>query len=196
MPGSRPEGVAVPIPGPCGPALIAHAAGNAAASAAEAINAGADFIEVDLWVHRGRFEARHERAIYPLPLWFEKWYLRRAPRHPFTLDELLRAAAGKAGVFLDLKNGGAEAAALLRETLDAAGPGLPLVVASSQQWHILREVQAVAPEVALFYSVDVPASRELFRSIAERDLQPWGVSRARLVLRDGAPIHEAPRAHG
>ena len=53
----------------------------------------ADFIEVDLWVHHGRFEARHERR-FPasLPLLFEKWYLRTAPRTPFGLADLLEAA--------------------------------------------------------------------------------------------------------
>ncbi len=176
MTASRPVGIGWSIPGARGPALIAHMGGNTAAAARVALEEVPDFLEVDLWVHNGCFEARHERAMYPLPLWFEKWKLRRAPRRPFTLADLLSETAGKAGVFLDLKNGGAEAARLVREALDVAGLADPHVVASSQHWHILRHVKELAPEVDLFYSIDVPERLDLFLSVAERDLQPAGVS--------------------
>jgi len=172
----RPGESDVSIPARHGPALVAHMGGNTAAAARLAVEEVADFVEVDLWVHHGQFEARHERAIYPLPLWIEKWYLRWAPRRPFTLAALLSETAGKSGVFLDLKNGGTEVARLVRAALDAAGPAVPCVVASSQHWPILRRVKELAPEVAQFYSVDVPEKLDLFLSVADRDLQPAGVS--------------------
>jgi glycerophosphoryl diester phosphodiesterase len=167
--------LSVPIPRRNGPALIAHAGGNSTSQVQDAIAASADFVEVDLWVHRGRFEARHERAVYPLPFWFEKWYLRWAPRRPFGLAELFAETAGKTNVFLDIKNGSATAASLLRRALDEAGTDLR-VAASSQFWYILRKVNELAPEVALFYSVDVQSKLDLFLSISERDVQPAGVS--------------------
>lgn len=177
-------GAAELVPGLKGPALIAHGAGNTAAKARLAIAEIADFLEVDLWVHRGRFEARHERAFYPLPLWWEKWYLRLAPRHPFGLAELLRETAGKTRVLLDLKNGGAEAARLIRRALDVAGDGRDLV-GSSQYWPILRAVREVAPEVAVLYSIDVRAKLDLFLSIAGREPEPRGVScQQRLLTRE------------
>jgi len=163
------------IPGRHGPAIVAHGAGNSAALVREAIDLKADFVEVDLWVHRGRFEARHERAAYPLPVLFEKWYLRWAPRRRFGLGELVREAGGQAGLFLDLKSGGAEAARLIRRALDEAGPGASLV-ASSQHWETLRAVSRAAPEVDLFYSIDVPAKLHLFLSVLQRDGAPRGVS--------------------
>lgn len=163
------------IPGRIGPALIAHGGGNGIELVQAAIEAGADFLEVDLWVHRGRFEARHERAAYPLPFLFEKWYLRRLPRKPFGLAELLRASAGRSRIFLDLKNGGVVAARLVRRSLDEAGPGVRLA-ASSQDWWLLRSVGELSPEVELFYSIDVRAKLDLFLSVIERDLHPRGVS--------------------
>lgn len=162
-------------PGHRGPALIAHAAGNSVKLARAAIDAGADFLEVDLWVHKGRFEARHERAAYPLPVLFEKWYLRRAARRPYGLAELLRENSGRAGIFLDLKNGGETAAELVRRSIDDAGAATH-VIASSQQWAILRGVQRLCPEVETFYSIDVRAKLDLFLSIVDRDRQPRGVS--------------------
>jgi glycerophosphoryl diester phosphodiesterase len=170
-----PERPGALIPGLTGPALIAHGGGNSEDLARSAIADLADFVEVDLWVHHGRFEARHERAAYPLPFLFEKWYLRRVPHLPFGLAELLRETASRARIFLDLKNGGDTAADLVRRSLDEAGPGIHMA-ASSQDWRMLRAVGERAPEVDLFYSIDVTAKLNLFLSIIERDLQPRGVS--------------------
>jgi len=163
-------------PGRTGPALIAHGAGNTVAAARDAVGVAADYVEVDLWVHRGRFEARHERrTVFPLPFLFEKWYVRFAPLRPFGLAELLKATAGKVGIFLDLKNGGETTAQLVRRSLDEAG-GERQLVASSQTWGVLRALAATAPEVALFYSIDVQAKLDLFLSVSDRDLRPTGVS--------------------
>jgi glycerophosphoryl diester phosphodiesterase len=163
------------ISGHHGPAIVAHGAGNTPSLVREAIAVAADYVEVDLWVHRGRFEARHERAAYPLPLLFEKWYLRWAPRHRFGLADLISEAAGRVGLFLDLKGGGAEAAALIRRALDEAGTR-PSMVASAQQWETLRAVHRAVPEVDLFYSVDVATKLNLFLSVSQRDDAPRGVS--------------------
>jgi glycerophosphoryl diester phosphodiesterase len=163
------------VPGRAGPALIAHGAGNSVQRIREAVEAGTDFVEVDLWVHGGRFEARHERAAYPLPVWFEKWYLRRRPRTPFGLADLLQEAEGHTRVFLDLKNGDHEAAALVRRAFDEGGPGVALA-ASGQQWGILRALAGAAPEVDLFYSIDATAKLDLFLSVIDRDVAPRGVS--------------------
>jgi glycerophosphoryl diester phosphodiesterase len=181
------------IPGRNGPAIIAHGGGNTIPRIADAIAGGADFLEVDLWVHKGRFEARHERAAYPLPLLFEKWYFRRPPRTPFGLAELLREAAGRARVFLDLKNGDVEAARLVRRSLDEAGPGVQLT-ASAQQWRILRAVAREAPEIDLFYSIDVAAKLDLFFSVIERDMTPKGVSCRQTLLTE--PLVERLHAKG
>lgn len=161
--------------GRASPAIIAHGAGNARALVTAATEEGADFLEVDLWFHNGRFEARHERAAYPIPLLFEKWYLRWAPRKQFGLTELLDAAAGRVRVFLDMKSGGEESARLIRRAIDDAHVA-PRLVASAQQWRFLRALRDIVPEVETFYSIDVQAKLDLFLSVHDRDRQPRGVS--------------------
>lgn len=164
------------VPAREGPAIIAHGGGNTVQGLREWVQAGADYLEVDIWLHRGRFEARHERRISWLPFLYEKWYLRRLPRGRYGLEELMRESAGLgAGIFLDLKNGGAATAALLRRIL-AVSPHPERIVASSQQWQALRAIRELAPEVDAFYSIDVRAKLDLFLSVVDRDNRPRGVS--------------------
>lgn len=176
-PGSEAQRPAVPSLALChdGPALIAHGAGNSRSLTRSALAEHPDYLEVDLWVHADRFEARHERAAYPLPFLVEKWYLRPMPRPIYSLTNLLIEAGPSAGILLDLKNGSQRAAGLVRRALDAA-PGHARVTASAQHWRLLREVRAACPEVDCFYSIDVPAKLDLFLSVADRDLIPLGVS--------------------
>ena len=182
------------LPGRSGPAIIAHGGGNSVDHVRDYVTAGADYLEVDLWVHRGRLEARHERRVRMLPLLFEKWYLRRVPSTHYGLVELLETAAGSsAGIFLDLKNGGAEAAGAISKVIAEAGV-TPRIVASSQQWRALRAVSEQLPDVDTFYSIDVRAKLDLFLSISDRDMRPRGVSCRHSLLTE--PIVRALRSRG
>lgn len=161
--------------GRTGPALIAHGAGNTLERATEAAVHRPDYLEVDLAVNGGRFEARHERRLASrLPVLFEKWYLSLAPRKPFGLADLLQATPEDLGLFLDLKSGGETAARLVHRSREAAPTRR--IVASSQAWSTLRALARLAPEVDLFYSIDVPAKLDLFLSVSRRDFLPRGVS--------------------
>ncbi len=158
------------------PALIAHGGGNGPGPVREALGASAPFIEVDLWLHRGRLEARHERRVPgPLPILYEFWYLTPAPRPPYHLEDLLLACEGRASVLLDLKNGLGKLAPVLRQTLAAFGRGVN-VVASSQNWPLLREVKVACPDLDLYYSIDTPDQFDLFQSVMLHDPLPAGVS--------------------
>jgi glycerophosphoryl diester phosphodiesterase len=181
-------------PGQPRPLLIAHGGGNSPAAAHAAIAAGADLLEVDLWLHNGRFEARHERRIRFLPFLVETWYLKRLPRSHFGLEELLDlAAASSTGVFLDLKDGRSRTAEALHRLLHALEHHPP-VLASSQSWPILRALHEVMPSVDLFYSIDVRAKLDLFLSVSEREPLPRGVScRHALLTR---PIVDELRRRG
>lgn len=161
-------------PGTPRPRFIAHAAGNSEAAALAALPDGPDFLEVDIWTHNDLLEARHERAAYPLPVWFEKWYLKLAPRQPFSLAGLLTTLRSQAAILLDMKNGGERAAIMLRDSIQAA-PGV-IVAASSQSWTSLRWIAHYCPGVDLFYSIDTTAKLDLFISVSERDRRPRGVS--------------------
>lgn len=171
------------------PAIIAHGAGNSRQALAEAVRAGADYVEVDLWFRNGRFEARHERRLHGLPLLFERWYLRLPPRRPVGLEELFERTDGSAGLFLDLKNGGTPAADLLARAAGAAPPRC--LVISSQWWHILRSVGRRLPGAVLLYSVDAEPKLDLALSVAERDHLAAGISCRESLLTPAA----VARAH-
>ncbi len=175
------------------PALIAHGGGNSAAGVRESLAGGAAVIEVDLWARRGRLEARHDRRVPgPLPLLYEFWYLKPAPRRTYYLEDLLEACRGRAGVFLDLKNGLGQTAPILRRVLAGHGRGVH-AVASSQNWPLLREVGLACPHLDLYYSIDTLDQFDLFRSVVQHDVRPVGVScRHSLLDRDViADFHDA-----
>lgn len=172
---ARPASTPAGVLGSGVPAVIAHGGGNTHRLAIEAAALGADYLEADLWTHGTRLEARHERAIYPLPVLVEKWYMRFAPRQPFGLSELLMAVPTGIPLFLDLKNGGSRAAELTRRALESSGKEVE-VVASSQVWSVLRHVAEVLPRVPTYYSIDVRSKLDLFLSVSDRDVRPRGVS--------------------
>jgi glycerophosphoryl diester phosphodiesterase len=160
-----------------GPAIIAHQGGNTPRQVRDALSHLADHIEVDLWIEDGRFEARHDRLLRPLPvLWGGLYRFTWAPKKTFSLADLLVETGRDAGIFLDMKNGGRAAGGLLRKAIDAAGNPPPQIAASSQLWSALRSIGAAAPEVSLFYSIDARAKLDLFLSVSERDTRPRGVS--------------------
>ncbi|MGE5594737.1 MAG: glycerophosphodiester phosphodiesterase [Hyphomicrobiales bacterium] len=164
-------------PGQQGPALIAHKAGNTATNAIAAIEDVADYLEVDLWVNHGHFEARHEHRLFSrLPILFEGGRLSLAPRARFGLAELLAETKGRIGIMLDLKNGGIDAARLVKQAIEKAGPNNHRLVASSQLWTLLRAMHDIVPGVDLFYSMGVRSQLDLFLSVAQRDARPRGVS--------------------
>jgi glycerophosphoryl diester phosphodiesterase len=169
-----PDGIIAPGIAP--PLVIAHGAGNASAATAAALDAGADYIEVDLWVHRNGFEARHERRLpFGLPALYEKWYISRPRQRGEPLQPLLEACRGRAGLFLDLKNGGERPSRLVASALARLDRAVP-VLASSQFWPILRAVARTVPQVPVYYSVDVVAKLDLLLSIAAHDPLPAGTS--------------------
>lgn len=174
------------------PALIAHKAGNTAEQALAAIEHVADYLEVDLYVTHGRFEARHEhRFSSRLPILWDKWRLAMAPREPFGLTQLLVKAEGRSGIFLDLKSGGRQTAELVRRAVDESEYHQRLV-ASSQLWPVLRALHDICPEVDLYYSITARAQLDLFLSVLQRDTRPRGVSIQHRLLdeRTVARIHD------
>tara|TARA_B100001123_G_scaffold408850_1_gene502398 strand:- start:10868 stop:11467 length:600 start_codon:yes stop_codon:yes gene_type:complete len=157
------------------------------------MSARASFIEVDLWLHRGRLEARHERRLPgPLPILYELWYLTTAGRPAFVLEDLLFACQGKAGVLLDLKNGLGEVPQILRGVLASFGQEVD-VLASSQNWPLLRQVGLACPQIDLFYSIDTLEQFDLFQSVMRHDSLPAGVSCRYSLLNERviADFHDA-----
>ena len=164
------------LPGEDRPAIIAHGGGNTAALALCGREALADYLEVDVWVHNGRLEIRHERRFpFRIPFLYEAWYLRLARTGRHGLANLLAETSPGTGIFLDLKNGGELVGELVGEALEGIAPPAQLA-ASAQHWPILRGLAKVVPGVALYYSIDVQAQLDLALAVRDRDVAPSGVS--------------------
>ncbi len=160
------------------PFLIAHRA-NSSDAVTRYLDASADFLEIDLWVHGSAFESRHERAMYPVPLLVERWYVKRRAPH-FELTDSVSVIDSRANLFLDLKNGGHSVIPLIRETLRRF-PGLH-ISASATDWATLRVLHDNVHDVDVFYSMETPERVDLFLSVFDRDRRAVGVScRARLL---------------
>ena len=155
-------------------AVIAHRAANGAADIARAVAAGADVVEADVHLFRGRLEVRHGKTLGPLPRLWEKWYLleRDAPRPP--LWEILAAVPGGTGLLLDLKGPDPRLAdAVLRAV--AAGPARRDIRVCGRWWRTLRHLHG-APGIQTMRSAGSRAQLRL-------------LLRGRADVSDGVSVH-------
>ncbi len=179
------------LPGRSGPAIIAHGA-EIPLTRPRLRRGGADYLEVDLWIHHGRFEARHGAACAaPPPV--RKVVLRRVPSTHYGLVELLEAAAGSSAASFSTSE---RRRRDRRRHLpgDSSTDITPRIVASSQQWSALRAIAGRLPQVDTFYSIDVRAKLDLFLSVSDRDMRPRGVSCRHTLL--SAPLVRRLRDRG
>jgi glycerophosphoryl diester phosphodiesterase len=106
---------------------VAHRAGNDLEVLREAALLGADVVEADVHLHRGRLEVRHLKTLGPLPWLWDKWevYPRTHPR--MELAELLDALPLGTTVMLDLKGVGS-AGVEVAQAVHARAPEHPVLV--------------------------------------------------------------------
>ena len=121
------------------PLLIAHRAGNEPARLRAAERAGADVIEADLHLRRGRLELRHLKTAGPLPLYWDRWALAPPWRRFDDLDDLLAAARPETALMLDLKGSDPAAARMLSAALSRAARRRARFV-SAREWPLLDEI--------------------------------------------------------
>lgn len=133
------------------PLLIAHRAGNDAAALRAAEAAGADLIETDVWFYRRRIELRHLKTLGPLPVLWDRWYLRAGWGPRRSLDQLLGELAPSTGVLLDLKGFDPRLAPRLLSLLDRPSRERRIVVCS-RFWRLLPPF-AEHPAIDVIYSV-------------------------------------------
>lgn len=82
---------------------IAHRAANEPALLHEALAAGADIAEADIWPYRGRLEVRHLKTMGPVPLLWDRWKLASVWAPRLLIAELLDRLPAGIGIMLDLK---------------------------------------------------------------------------------------------
>lgn len=106
---------------------VAHRAGNDLAVLRAAALLGADIIEADVHLHRGRLEVRHEKTLWPLPWHWDAGQLLTLELPRLHLAELLDALPPRQTVMLDLKGVGRAGAEVAR-AVHARAPEHPLLV--------------------------------------------------------------------
>jgi len=133
------------------PLLVAHRFANEPHLLDRATRAGADLIEADVWLYRGRLEVRHWKTMGPLPLRWDRWYIERAGPPALLLEQLLDTLGDEQDLLLDVKGRDPAIAAMLVDLLRRRRPGRPIVV-SSQNWRLLDRFRPY-DEVRLVHSI-------------------------------------------
>ncbi len=138
---------------------------------------GADVIELDVWLHRGRLEVRHEKTMWVVPLLWDRWKIAPGWTPRLHLDESLREIGdGPAALMLDLKGNDLRLPAAALAAVTASGTRRRIVVCS-QNWRMLDAITA-RNGVGVWYSI---GKRWRLRAVLEGRDRPRG---------DGISIHQ------
>jgi glycerophosphoryl diester phosphodiesterase len=162
------------------PLVVAHRAGNNAATLSAAEERGVDMVELDVHLFRGRLEVRHAKTFGPLAILWERWYLVRpfAPRRQ--LVDVLGTVRPETHLLLDLKGPWPQLGRFAREVMRAACPDRPYSVCA-RNWFLLRPFRG-QPNVRVIRSAAGPGA---LRSLVRRHRHGDGVSlEERLVTRE------------
>ena len=153
---------------------IAHRAGNLLDAVAPAVALGADLVELDVHLRRGRLEVRHAKSLGPVPWLWEPWYLVREQR--LLLHAVRRALPAGVVPMLDLKGWQPWLGRLVREAME----GAPEYVVCSRNWLMLDAFRDRAG-VRVVHSVRTASElARLEARLAQRTT--WGVSVHRELL--------------
>jgi len=125
----------VSCPRPRGrPVAIAHRAGNDLARLEQATAIGADLVELDVWLHRGRLEARHAKRVGLLPLYRERWRPSPGWRPCLGLDAVIEAAGPDVQLMVDLKSETLALSEGVAAAFDRSLPGASYAVTTREWW--------------------------------------------------------------
>ena len=131
-----------------------------------AIEAGADLIETDIWLHNGRLELRHKQTLGPIPILWEKWSIEPGWKPRYLLRDLLHDVPEDVLIFLDFKGNEMGLGPAVLEELARTAPDR--VIATCGRNYPQLQVIDDAPNIITFYSVgddeEWPIARELIRT--------------------------------
>jgi glycerophosphoryl diester phosphodiesterase len=162
---------------------IAHRAGNHLRLLKRAEEIGADYVEADVRVHRGRLEVRHLKTVRWLPLLYDRWRvgpwrwrigLSIAPgwTNRLVLSTLLHRLAPQTGLMIDLKGDDETLAPAVLHALHDAGGERPVIVCS-QNW---RHIDPLLGEPAVTAVHSIGNARQLQALLARKPFETQGIS--------------------
>jgi glycerophosphoryl diester phosphodiesterase len=158
---------------------VAHRAGNDLDRLLVALEGGADLVEADVHLHRGRLEIRHTKSLGPLPWLWDRWYLVRADVPCLQLRALAEALPPGRRLMLDLKGWHPWLGRRVAAAMDEAAPGMPYVVCS-RHWRMLDAFDQLE-HVDVVHSVRSRAELARLRARLARR-RSWGVAVHRELL--------------
>ena len=171
---------------------VAHRAGNDLALLREAAEFGADVVEADVHLHRGRLEVRHTKS-FGTPWLYDAGRFHPADLPRLQLIELLDALPPALPVMLDLKGVGRAGAEVAR-AVHAYGPTHPLWVCARWWPSVLPFHEAPWARVLLSARGRTELARLRRRLLLGRGELPFGCSVHLSLLRPEL-VHQL-QAHG
>ena len=158
---------------------VAHRHGNDLELLAGALGWGADLIEADVHLHRGRLEVRHTKSMGPLPWLWDRWYLVSARAERLHLHQVAAALPPERRVMLDLKGWQPWLGRRVAEEMAETAPGVPYTVCS-RHWRMLDAFEELE-HVHVVHSVRSRAElARLPRRLARH--RTWGIAVHRELL--------------
>lgn len=135
------------------PMRVAHRGGNNRRALRAAIDAGVDWLETDVWWHFGRVVARHDQALWRLPVTHHRWRVGVAPFPALELDELVDRLAGtRIRLLLDLKGSDSRLPGAILDILRRRG-AIGRAALCGQEWGPLDVARAREPGLIVFFSM-------------------------------------------
>jgi glycerophosphoryl diester phosphodiesterase len=146
-----------------GAVAIAHRAGNDRRALARALEVGADWIEADIWWQYGHLVARHERALWRLPVRYDEWKLAFALRSALRLGEICDLLTDGPQLLVDLKG---SARRLPVDVVDClrARHAVDRAAICGQRWEAIDVAVAREPRLRALYSVGAESQLAALRA--------------------------------
>jgi glycerophosphoryl diester phosphodiesterase len=116
-----------------GPLYIAHRAGNSLRTLRRAEAAGADVVEVDVFLRSGRVEVRHSKTMGRVPVLWDRWRLERGWGRRVFLEDILQAANESTQLMVDIKRHRQGLSEAVAGVMESTRPGAGYLVCS-QDW--------------------------------------------------------------
>jgi glycerophosphoryl diester phosphodiesterase len=164
---------------------VAHRAGNQLDLLASSLSTGADLVEADVHLYRGRLEIRHTKTMGPLPWLWDRWYVVSARLPRLSLGEVAAQLPTERRLMLDLKGWQPWLGRRVAAAMAVAAPRVPYVVCS-RHWQMLDAFDDL-DHVDVVHSV---RSRSELKRLPRRlaGHRSWGVA----VHRDLLPRMDVP----